>query len=155
MSEIQAIAQNNYILATQQEVSHDNSLSGNGTVDSPLGVVPRYNETVLWSGDSETGTFSENISAFEIVRFHMRDDTCIVGVGTLYTDDIFSNGDYIVGCGASVWQPGEAPVRILSVSGNLTGFNSTNASYQWWLKNDGGNASFKVQKVVGVNRKAQ
>ena len=39
MSEpIQSIAQNNYILATQQEVSHDNTLSGNGTVDSPLGV---------------------------------------------------------------------------------------------------------------------
>ena len=40
MSEpIQSIAQNNYILATQQEVSHDNTLSGNGTVDSPLGVI--------------------------------------------------------------------------------------------------------------------
>lgn len=40
MSEpIQSIAQNNYILATQQEVSHDNTLSGNGTVDSPLGVA--------------------------------------------------------------------------------------------------------------------
>ena len=39
MSEpIQSIAQNNYILATQQEVSHDNTLSGNGTVDSPLGL---------------------------------------------------------------------------------------------------------------------
>ena len=39
MSEIQSIATNNYLLATQQEVSHDNTLSGNGTVDSPLGVV--------------------------------------------------------------------------------------------------------------------
>ena len=40
MSEpIQSIAQNNYILATQQEVSHDNTLSGNGTDDSPLGVA--------------------------------------------------------------------------------------------------------------------
>ena len=40
MSEpIQSIAQNNYILATQQAVSHDNTLSGNGTVDSPLGVI--------------------------------------------------------------------------------------------------------------------
>lgn len=40
MSEpIQSIAQNNYILATQQEVSHDSSLSGNGMADSPLGVV--------------------------------------------------------------------------------------------------------------------
>ena len=43
MSEpIQSIAQNNYILATQQEVSHDNTLSGNGTVDSPLGVNNEY-----------------------------------------------------------------------------------------------------------------
>ena len=43
MSEpIQSISQGNYILATQQEVSHDNTLSGNGTVDSPLGVVPGY-----------------------------------------------------------------------------------------------------------------
>lgn len=39
MSEIQSIAQNNYILATQQEVSHDNTLSGNGTSSSPLGIV--------------------------------------------------------------------------------------------------------------------
>lgn len=40
MSEpIQSIAQNNYILATQKEVSHDNTLSGNGTVDSPLSVI--------------------------------------------------------------------------------------------------------------------
>lgn len=40
MSEpIQAISQGNYILATQQEVSHDNSLSGTGMADSPLGVV--------------------------------------------------------------------------------------------------------------------
>ena len=36
--EIQAISQGNYILATQQ-VSHDNTLSGNGTVERPLGVV--------------------------------------------------------------------------------------------------------------------
>ena len=38
-NEIQSIAQNNYILATQQEVSHDNTLSGNGAVDSPLRVI--------------------------------------------------------------------------------------------------------------------
>jgi hypothetical protein len=42
MSEINAIATNNYLLATQQEVSHDNTLSGNGTVDSPLGVNSDY-----------------------------------------------------------------------------------------------------------------
>ena len=59
MSEpIKSIAQNNYILSTQQEVSHDNTLSGNGTVESPLGVVNGYNETVLWSGDQVGSAFS-------------------------------------------------------------------------------------------------
>lgn len=48
MSEhIQSIAQNNYILATQQEVSHDNTLSGNGTLDSPLGVDVSAVQTLM------------------------------------------------------------------------------------------------------------
>ena len=42
MSEIQSIAQNNYILSPPQEVAHDNTLSGNGTVNSPLGVNSGY-----------------------------------------------------------------------------------------------------------------
>ena len=72
MSEINAIATNNYLLATQQEVSHDYTLSGNGTVDSPLGVVTGYNETVLWSGnltaDAATGALSEPPSSFNDLR---------------------------------------------------------------------------------------
>lgn len=35
---IRSISQNNFILADQKEVRHDNTLSGNGTEDSPLGV---------------------------------------------------------------------------------------------------------------------
>lgn len=65
MSEpIQSIAQNNYILATQQEVSHDNTLSGNGTVDSPLCVVPGYNETLLFefTGSNILETSAYNLS---------------------------------------------------------------------------------------------
>ena len=46
---IRSISQNNYILATQQEVSHDNTLTGNGTPESPLGVANSSNETVLFS----------------------------------------------------------------------------------------------------------
>lgn len=50
MSEpIQSISQGNYILTTQQEVSHDNSLSGNGTVDSPLGFA---NHGYIWTSAS-------------------------------------------------------------------------------------------------------
>jgi hypothetical protein len=40
-----------FITSGAEIVNHDNSLSGNGTVDSPLGVVPGYNETVLWEGN--------------------------------------------------------------------------------------------------------
>lgn len=35
---IRSISQNNFILADQKEVSHDNTLSGNGTEASPLGL---------------------------------------------------------------------------------------------------------------------
>jgi len=35
---IRSISQNNFILADQKEVSHDNTLRGNGTPESPLGV---------------------------------------------------------------------------------------------------------------------
>ena len=67
-NEIESISQGNYILATQQEVSHDNSLSGNGTVESPLSVVPGYNETVLWDNTNGTQsgcTLSEPITNFD------------------------------------------------------------------------------------------
>ena len=67
MSEINAIATNNYLLATQQEVSHDNTLSGNGTVDSPLGVA--------------SGTMNE--SAFEYSG----------GMITAYNGSAFKAGD--------------------------------------------------------------
>jgi hypothetical protein len=35
---IRSISQNNFILADQKEVSHDNTLTGKGTPESPLGV---------------------------------------------------------------------------------------------------------------------
>lgn len=80
MSEpIQSIAQNNYILATQQEVSHDNTLSGNGTVDSPLGLS---NETVLYSDltgrPSYPGQYfdlSESPLNFEYIEVYLNGST--------------------------------------------------------------------------------
>ena len=69
MSEpIQSISQGNYILATQQEVSHDNTLSGNGTSASPLGVDSDYivvteetvgSYSVVNSDTNVSGTFSK------------------------------------------------------------------------------------------------
>ena len=56
-----------FITSGAEIVNHDNSLSGNGTVDSPLGVVPGYNETVLWSGSWKPGnTTSPTNSAIQI-----------------------------------------------------------------------------------------
>jgi len=62
-----------FITEGAEIVNHDASLSGNGTVDSPLGVVPGYNETVLFTaapGSPTTGTvvMSEPPSAFERVK---------------------------------------------------------------------------------------
>ena len=65
MSEpIQAIAQNSYSRATRKEVSHENTLSGNGTVESALGVVRGYNETGVWSGNY-TGTKTKQFNLTE------------------------------------------------------------------------------------------
>lgn len=86
---IQSISQSNYILATQQEVSHDNTLSGNGTVDSPLGVVPGYNETVLYNYPSSENiyntsrkliSFSESCRNFERIRIYIVNNDGAMGI---------------------------------------------------------------------------
>lgn len=66
-----------FITEGAEIVNHDASLSGNGTVDSPLGVVPGYNETVLWSGSQNVIgstdtqlTLSESASNFEKLRIY-------------------------------------------------------------------------------------
>lgn len=70
-----------FITEGAEIVNHDASLSGNGTVDSPLGVVPGYNETVLWTNPGTNGntptkditwsnqSLSESIANFERVMF--------------------------------------------------------------------------------------
>lgn len=53
---IRSISQNNYILATQQEVSHDSTLTGNGTEDSPLSV---FTEALYTAGISDVEYVNE------------------------------------------------------------------------------------------------
>lgn len=61
-----------FITSGAEIVNHDNSLSGNGTVDSPLGVVPGYNETVLFSGVNAWGygtiPLSEPLKNFQRIK---------------------------------------------------------------------------------------
>lgn len=164
MSEpIQSIAQNNYILSTQQEISHDNTLSGNGTVDSPLCVVPGYNETVLFEGTPTSVTsdvpLAENTSNFEYV-------------------DVFAkwnyNGSQYIYCFNRI----PTNVDNFNLFGYGTYNNNSSTDYQLWIVvgdyvlsstkisvlrayrrtsdgSDGSNSdTIKIYKVVGINRKA-
>ena len=67
-----------FITSGAEIVNHDASLSGNGTVDSPLGVVPGYNETVLYSNLTGRPTvpgqyfdLSESPLNFEYVEIYL------------------------------------------------------------------------------------
>ena len=157
MSEpIQSIAQNNYILATPQEVSHDNTLSGNGTVDSPLGVVPGYNETVLWEGNAATATLSESLDNFEKVDIAYTYWPAHYTTRTLYgwsgkptfTEGWFDNN----GVGAGLF------ITRLTANDAHTVIG-TNANKYWNPPAGGGLVDalniFAITKVVGINRKAQ
>lgn len=56
-----------FITSGAEIVNHDASLSGNGTVESPLGLS---NETLLYTGTSviSTGTLNEDWRNFEYIR---------------------------------------------------------------------------------------
>lgn len=164
MSEpIQSIAQNNYILATQQEVSHDNTLSGNGTVDSPLGVVPGYNETVLWSGSigtNSTATLSEPYTNFERIRIA---GTCSNGAvsNEAYSDDLSAASIHELSLSKpTMLSTGEADgtyniiafmpclfngSTVETKNGRFLGYWGAKWQYQT-------NTAFALTKVVGINR---
>lgn len=77
MSEIQAIATNNYLLATQQEVSHDATLSGNGMADSPLGLASSAAEVIenVTANSGAWGGSALPISAGSGVKISLQNDT--------------------------------------------------------------------------------
>ena len=162
MSEpIQSIAQNNYILATQQEISHDNTLSGNGTVESPLGVVHGYNETVLYSGHISAGaaptaySLSEPISAFDsykvywlwnegtncagtVNEFFWDEDRPTTNNFTLFSVNVFGGANY------SAWGLFEIASNLKDITYTFSQQNNE-TTYKY----------IKIKKIIGINRKAQ
>jgi hypothetical protein len=160
MSEINAIATNNYLLATQQEVSHDNTLSGNGTVDSPLGVVPGYNETVLY--DNINGTNSGCILSEPITNFSRIEISYGNGNGRqiMQVDPrLCSGGSNVALTIIPTFNNGYASIytqswRFSSTTAFVSGFKAK----EWW-----GNAAavssrdsnnLYVYGLTGINRKA-
>jgi len=157
MSEIQAIATNNYLLATQQEVSHDNTLSGNGTVESPLGL----NETVLWiwDGTSNTSplTASEPLSSFEkveIVWEHNYNNTVINHFNYTYkmpSNELFAYGGRTAGNGfiwfLALWSIGSDGKILTRAQSKYIPITTTVGAPV-----DSGNL-YPI-KIIGINRKA-
>ena len=159
MSEpIQSIAQNNYILATQKEVSHDNTLSGNGTVESPLGVVPGYNETVLWSGircwwnDTSDLACSENLMNFERVSVYAKDDWALPE--TIFTFAPTANAF----CTPIIGPEGDYEVikdAKFLINGNLISLDTNrfvNIGMNGVVAAGSGTCFIKFNKVIGINR---
>ena len=168
MSEINAIATNNFLLATQQEVSHDNTLSGNGTVDSPLGV----NETVLWEGFKtdipntgvSTYTLSELATNFEAVRIEyvLQNNTISSGdlgnkgAGTIYYEIGASFTRYItyIHCVMNGANSTDT-FTLYDIDTNIYNMNTLNWNVKSVLRGSTNNGVwFHITKIVGINRKA-
>lgn len=149
-----------FITSGAEIVNHDASLSGNGTVDSPLGL----NETVLWTGTDFTVTngthlsatvqLSEPISAFEEIK--------IISSGNLDSETITLDTSKTGGNGAFTWIAPEGgnsnwiglrgvftdQTHLKVYGGYSTSLASVFTANGWW--------SYKnIYKVVGINRKAQ
>lgn len=158
-----------FITSGAEIVNHDASLSGNGTVDSPLGVVPGYNETVLWSGTSagtlltsET-TLAESMRNFERIRFYFGSET---NQGQVYEQNcpIGSNNYFnfaLPGGAVNCW------MQYTKFSANAD-FSKIKMEYTKAINYGafGGTGSVtltattandlcRVQKIIGINRKAQ
>lgn len=157
---IRSISQNNFILADQKEVSHDNTLSGNGTEESPLGL----NETVLWSGSltwGQTAALSDSVKNYDRIRFYIEETnrhrkatnelvlTDLSNAGlrefALNMQDATTSyfGNYF-----TVYDINEAGDSITSVSGR-----------QWWYSpwtaagiNGSADRGLILTRVVGINR---
>lgn len=156
MSDIQSISQSNYVLATQQAVTHDNSLSGNGTVDSPLGVVPGYNETVLYDSTAKWTdiTFSEPASNFERIRLLICPERPNIFE---YPSYVFTNNKWPGGQFGAGWG-GKPTMNIFELSANDNGFKvnagwhtESTASVNWTVLNVS-SVWVRPMKVVGINR---
>lgn len=163
MSEpIQSISQGNYILATQQEVSHDNTLSGNGTSASPLGL----NETVLWEGEcnwwdastiSNGLDVSEDFSNFEYIKVLSRDDWELREHWTEFRSKPTGNQFTIAHVG-----PEGGKLTFKTGLFNLSGHHISVSSGCMMNVNSAGAHNFdftkayiQFLKIIGINRKVQ
>lgn len=154
-----------FITEGAEIVNHDNSLSGNGTVDSPLGL----NETVLWSGTGTSGTtlnLSESVKNFNTVKFYGHDSTRNKSMIYEQATNYLTGGETL----SFTMQGWDNSIDAHWVGFYYSQLNYTNTAYSA-LTNSGGNQLYVntetvgwfknagryiiLDKVVGINRKAQ
>ena len=158
-----------FIVSADPYVNHDTSLSGNGTLTSPLGVVPGYNETVLFNttNTATMSTFnyqlSESIYNFEKIGVFIKRTP--VPMQVFDTNDISAanghfNTNYISMTDAAStsdmylfttpWSIGNngAVVSATNKSFGLT-FDLTNVKFNCFKNNGTG----PLYKIIGINRK--
>lgn len=166
-----------FITSGAEIVNHDASLSGNGTVDSPLGVVPGYNETVLWEGDATPNgltaiaQLSEPISAFDSYEVYCSFESLYPPKASKFktptTWELQPNTNvYFGGIAEAVsWKPNENNAIMnayftLGFGTNLTDFYCISGTNLDVGAANGATATripygaylYHVYKVVGINR---
>ena len=160
MSEINAIATNNFILhnidAKKLYVQEPLFTANSGDA---VYVGWRPDETVLWSGadTSATQTLSENITAFEEIKVYGKSHNFYPWISQVWV-----NSDVVYGVGAQMWwnAPPEYDISRYCLSGNKI----TPMKGSWYTWANGGTATTGdltgnaaqnsyICKVVGINRK--
>lgn len=134
-------------------VSHDNTLSGTGTTASPLGVVPGYNETVLYSGNltgnGSTAQLSESIQNFEKIKVYGHTDDglqCPWFTEFYPTETTMDIGAASNNAGWGKWF--NFTITTGGLYTNVTGRVITFGSTTW-----GNLTNWGTTKVIGINRK--
>ena len=152
-----------FITSGAEIVNHDNSLSGNGTVESPLSVVPGYNETVLWENSNKTSTrliswpqqLTESINNFEYVSIYYNGDGTSEFAPRIHNFSTSGNGFYNL---FDIYNPPNTNnlfYRLCKISLNGTAMNvEDNFTYNF-PNGDNNHTGYNViYKVVGINRVA-
>lgn len=166
-----------YIASGDAFVNHDNTLSGNGTVASPLSVVPGYNETVLWSGIAITGTLtaSESVLNFDHYKVYISERER----GTPAVLEFHTENSATSGVNLNTGNGGFKAIALTMFQNTNTDFFSINSNHAVWnnaftelsLSTSGWNkymtwnssgftqwantAAFptiRIHKIVGINR---
>ena len=144
-----------FIVSADPFVQHDNSLSGNGTVESPLSVVPGYNETVLYSGAATSSVaLSESLTNFERIKIKYAMDGKIWhefdAVNGHNRDGIFAGGTTAQSWFGNIYLTFSNTAITIPTAYcyYLTGANITyNTGFNTYARNS-------IEAVIGINRKA-